>query len=359
MSGFGRLSTPIHPIMDNMFIDVHFFSVPMRQLWTNFRKFCGEQEDPGDSIDYTMPIVNVSAGPGEGTFEDHIGIPIGNPIQYNALFYRAYQHIFNEWYRDQNLVDSQNMDVSDATLVAAGGNSLLVRGKRHDYFTSCLPWPQKGTGVTLPLGTEAPVIGFGILDTQTDQWATSNKDVLENNFTDAGNPDTYTMWMDANLNSSALIFEGRQTGVGSDRAPNVRVDLTNASSATINQLRESFQIQKLLERDARAGTRYAEVVKGHFGVDFIDLTYRPEFLGGGTSLVNINPVAQTSSTDATTPKGDLSAFGTVGLNNIGFNKSFNEHCIVMGIASVRADLTYQQGLNRMFPSHDRFLDVLS
>lgn len=343
MAGFGRLATPIFPVMDNIFVDIHFFSVPMRQLWTNFRKFMGEQVDPGDSIDFTIPQMDISAGVLPSTFEDHIGLPLGNPLTYNALFWRAYQHIYNEWYRDQNLIDSVDIELGDSTSTQAFGNQLLKRGKRHDYFTSCLPWPQKGDPVSVPLGDKAYISGIGAIS-QADY--PSNPSVRE-----SGQTSNTTYDHAAVISTfSSGYFRGTE---GTDGTLDIYADLTNATASTINQLREAFQIQRLLEKDARAGTRYAEIVKSHFGVDFIDLTYRPEFLGGGTSLININPVAQTSETD-TTPKGDLSGFGTAGISNIGFTKSFNEHCIVIGIASVRADLTYQRGINRMFSRETRY-----
>lgn len=330
MSAFARLATPIYPIMDNMYMDVHFFSIPIRQLWDNWRKFCGEQIDPTDSIDFVVPKRNITVALANGTFEDYLGLPFNQTFSYSALFHRAYLHVFNEWYRDQNLQNSEVFSTGDADVDGGNGTNLLKRCKRHDYFTSCLPWPQKGDDVLIPISGSA---------------------ALQTNLSAGGTPGIQS--------ASGLKFldaDGALVDVSNTTAAQGDLMFVNLGShtSTINDLREAFQIQRLLERDARGGTRYAELIKSHFGVQFDDVTYRPEFLGGGSFAVNINPVAQTSSTDATTPQGNLAAFGTAGANNIGFNKSFNEHCIILGIVSARADITYQQGINRMFSRSTRY-----
>jgi hypothetical protein len=338
---FARLNTPVYPIMDNQFLDLHFFSVPVRQIWENFRKFCGEQVDPGDSIDYTVPIMAAPASTGYSnqTLQDYLGLPTKEPdYEHSALFTRAYAHIYNEWYRDENLIDSVTLDIDDGPDTYSD-YELQKRGKRHDYFTSCLPWLQKGDAIELPLGTSAYIKYDDITGYNTGH---------DGNYVVAyENAQGDAKW----LGNASLDTMG--SGTTDDQHANLYADLSNATAATINELRQAFQIQKLLEKDARAGTRYSELIKSHFGVDFLDVTYRPEFLGGSSTPINIQQIPQTSETDGT-PQGTLAAIGTAVMNQGGFTKSFTEHCIVMGIASVRTDLTYQQGLDRMFSRETRY-----
>jgi len=340
MTGFARLATPINPIMDNMFMDTQFFAVPIRLIWDNWQKFNGEQTDPGDSIDYTIP--QLTGGTiAEGTISDYMGIPVGNDTGHNttsALWHRAYNLIWNEWYRDQNLQDSVS-NLSGDGPDNLSNYALLKRGKRHDYFTSCLPWPQKGDAVSIPIADTAPIVA-------------KNEDIYAQNVSDTTDraitfDTTNNIHGSSSPSATALMRWGTQTGL--------EADLTTAADVTINQLRQAFQIQKLLERDARGGTRYTEIIRSHFGVTSPDArVQRPEYLGGGSSPVNITPIPQTSSTDATTPQGNLAAYGTAGLTNHGFSKSFTEHCVVIGLCSVRADLTYQQGMERMFTRSTRY-----
>jgi hypothetical protein len=348
---FARLNTPIYPVMDNMFLDVHFFSVPVRQIWSNFRKFMGEQADPSDTIDYTVPVSNATASTGYSnqSLQDYLGLPTKvADYEHSALFTRAYNHIFNEWYRDQNLIDSAVVDTDDGP-DSPTDYVLRKRGKRHDYFTSCLPWLQKGDAVNLPLGDSVPVYGNGKSLGITD--GTNTGGIGEFGYL-GSKISGYNKDVGASISGSSLA-QNVALGVVSSGESGIYADLSAATAATINQLRQSFQIQKLLERDARSGTRYSEIVKAHFGVNFMDVTYRPEFLGGTSTPINVTSVPQTSES-GTTPQGTLAAFGTATINGGGFTKSFTEHCIVMGIASVRADLTYQQGLNRMFSRSTRY-----
>ena len=333
MSGFGRLATPINPIMDNAYIDTQFFFIPKRLVWDNWQKFNGEQDNPGDSTDYQIPVMSTPVGGyALNSLQDYMGLPIEVDIEdINSLPFRCYQLCWNEWYRDENLQDSVIVDTGDGPDLSTN-YGLLKRGKRHDYFTSCLPWPQKGDAVSLPLGTSADVSFDGV-------------------------GSQYLTVKDQNNNSNTMYLTGgsiASQGAGLEYEK-LYANLEDATAATINQLREAFQVQRLYERDARGGTRYTEIVKSHFGVTSPDARLqRPEYLGGGSSSIQISPIAQTSSTDATTPQGNLSGVGTVGMNGHGFTKSFTEHGYIIGLASVRADLTYQKGINRMWTRQTRW-----
>jgi len=335
MTNMIRLATPIAPLMDQIFLDVHFFAVPIRLIWENWERFNGAQTDPLDTTDYLTPIMtSPGGGYGEQTLHDYLGLPTKVAgINHVSLWHRAYNLIWNEWYRDQNLQNSVVVDRDDGP-DTPGDYVLLKRGKRHDYFTSSLPWPQKGPSVLLPLGATAPIAtDVALASTEPTVFATVDDDFhpLDSSF--------------SNLRVAA--------GTGPE-ANQLYADLTNATAATINELRQAFQLQKLYERDARGGTRYIEIIKSHFGVTSPDARLqRPEFLGGGTQDVNITPVPQTSSSDTTTPQGNLAAIGTSS-GKVGFTKSFTEHCVLLGLASARVPMTYQQGLPRMFSRRTRF-----
>lgn len=343
MYGFARLATPLHPFMDNVYLNSFFFAVPLRLVWDNFVKQMGEQANPGDSVDYTTPQMVSTAGTGyaNGSIFDYMGIPTGVPgLSHSCLPMRAYNLIWNEWFRDQNLQNSITISKGDGPDLPSTVE-LLRRGKRHDYFTSALPWPQKGAAVTIPLSGNVPITGIGLSD---NGMAVTNKSGIRE--TTAASSVTYTSGINAGVN---MWFKA-SGAADTNQRPQIYADLSTATAATINQLRQAFQVQKLYERDARGGTRYTEIIRAHYNVISPDARLqRPEYLGGGQSIVNLHTVPQTSASDTEpTPQGNLAAYGTASLSGHGFTKSFTEHSIIIGLVSVRADLNYQQGLNRMW-----------
>ena len=332
MDGFVRLATPIFPIMDNMHLQTHFWFVPNRLVWPNWEKMMGAQDNPGDSTDFLVPQITAPAGTGylNESIYDYCGIPTGiSELSHSALPLRGINLIRNEWYRDQNLQTSLPENIDDGPDLNTD-YTLFRIGKVHDYFTSSLPFPQKGPGVDIPIG-----------DIQSDG------DFVFTNGTD----------------SSALFMNNGLNTAFWDVLPTV-ADTTEyesglvVGSTSINTLREAFQIQKMFERDARGGTRYTEVINAHFNVISPDQRLqRPEYLGGGHTPVLVEPVANTAelaSVGGEGNVGDLSGVGTGFAHNHGFTKSFVEHGYVIGFVSVRADITYQQGLDRHWSRRDRF-----
>lgn len=381
---FSRLATPIKPIMDNIYLDWFFFFVPNRLVWNHWQNFCFEQEDPDDSTDYVCPTTSLVGKAsdtlhGVGTLWDYFGLPTGLPNTIsgiNALPFRGVYLIWNEWFRDENLQKSVKIQKGDTNEVFDGSRvsdqpewlqgipeSYLPcppRAKRHDYFTSSLPWTQKGPGVSIGLAGSAtlvdpsPVSGYFVQQSDTNLGAAqlSKDGGVHDVYTGSGSlryeGGYSTSIVGHSVNSSGLATATALPG-SSWLSKSAYADLDSSSIFTINSLRTAFQMQKFYERLARGGSRYTEVLRSFFGVVSPDARLqRPEFLGSFTKMMNINPIAQTSSTNDTTPQGNLSAYGVTGAKFHGFTKSFVEHGYVFGFCCARADLTYQQGINRMW-----------
>lgn len=369
-----RMSTPIYPVMDNCFIDIYFFSVPMRLVWEHWREFCGENRTTfwEQETEYSIPQIKAPTGGwAKGTIADYMGLPTKiEGISVSALPFRAYALIWNEWFRDENLKNPCmiNLDETTQTGVNTGnyvtdaqlGGLPCKVAKYHDYFTSALPEPQKGPPVLLPLGDSAPV------------WAGTPEQNLDKipskrNITFArgdGQPwnvgDSYTTAVNVidvggAEGSFGVNNQGGVQNIIGVYPTNLYSDLTQATGATINQLRQAFAIQRMYEKDARGGTRYIEVIKTHFGVTSPDSRQqRPEYLGGLRKQIGMEQVLQTSATDSVSPQGNTAAYSLTNFRQSLFTKSFTEHELVLGLACVRTELTYQQGISRMWSRKGRF-----
>lgn len=376
---FCRLATPVVPFMDNIYIESFFFFVPSRLVYDKWVNLCGEQENPEDSTDYLVPTVSLT-GDMTNKLPDYMGIACAsgtfNNVSVNCLPFRCYWTIWNEWFRDENLQKSVKVSKGETnTVLEPMGQSTVnpnyglpsgvsnwydpaPRGKRYDYFTGALPWPQKGPAVDLPLGqTAALTVGDNATLNMPAGYlgSASNSTGLGSGFfpTNLTLNATSTSGFDNYETNTIRGIGGNAQNFPLNAINGVNVDLSSATSITINSLRQAFMLQRYYEIDARGGTRYTEKLQAHFGVTNPDSRLqRPEFLGSHSSMMNINPVTQTSSTDSTTPQGNLAAYGLNAQRYHAFTKSFSEFGYIIGLINVRADLTYQQGVNKMWLRSD-------
>lgn len=354
-----RMATPIFPVMDNAFCDFYFFFVPNRLLWEHWKEFMGENRETAwtPKTEYSVPQVTAPTGGwAEGTLADYLGLPTKvEGISVSALPGRAYGLIYNEWFRNQNVTQPTLVEVTDATTTGKNDGSAtndsaitlakpLKAAKVFDYYTGALPEPQKGEPITIPMQGNAKILVY-------------KEKELKNAYNDPG----FTKWQNPTTYSNTTPETSEGTNVvnislGEPTENNwLGADLSSVTAATINQLRQAFQIQKLLEKDARGGTRYREVLREHFGVISPDSRMQiPEYLGGYRLPINVSQVIQTSSTDSTSPQGNTAALSVTTMNKSMFTKSFTEHGFIMGLAVVRTDQTYQQGIERMWSRKGRY-----
>ena len=352
LSSLLRLTTPKVPFMDGLYVSFQFFFVPNRLVWDHWVNMMGERKNPEDSIDFLTPTIDITNAQ-NGTLTDYFGLPtnVSGTYKVSALPFRAYNLIFNEWYRDQNLQDSLPVPTGDGP-DNMSDYKLMRRAKYHDYFTSALPAPQKGPASSISLTGNAPVLSNGNIKFDLDSGTT--------------NPGRGTVWSGDPFNPTkpngelnmALTTNTYQSPVyplklSSDTS--LYADLSEVGDFTINDLRQAWQIQKLLETDMRSGTRYTEVLRAHFSVLSPDARLqRPEYLGGFTRPIAVSPVVQTSSTDTTSPQGNLAALSATFASGRGFTKSFVEHGWIIGLMSVRSDISYQQGVHRQWTRQGRY-----
>ncbi len=369
-----RMQTLLTPMMDNVYLDTYYFFVPNRLVWDHWKQFCGENTESAwiPETEYTMPQITSPATSGwtVGTLADYFGIPTGvSGLSVSALPFRAYALIMNEWFRDQNLQDPLVVPTDDSTVagvntgtfvtdVAKGGKPFIA-AKYHDYFTSCLPSPQKGPDVLIPVAQATNLPVYALAQPTPDYQKRSGRFVLYGDNTDnTANKYRALRKSPADDWSVASNFADIQSGANFTGQPvNLwAVNDGNATSATINQLRLAFQIQKFYEQQARGGSRYTEVVRSFFGVTSPDARLqRPEYLGGNRVPINVNQIIQQSGTESTgTPQGTVVGQSLTTDSHSDFTKSFTEHGLIIGVMVARYDHTYQQGLNRLWSRKDKF-----
>lgn len=349
MVAFARLATFTVVPMDNLHFETFFFYVPYRILWTNFVKMMGEQDNPGDSISYTIPqIVSKASGYDINSLYDYMGLPTLGQMQaaatysHSALPLRAYAKIWDDWFRDENLQNSILPSKGDGPDLYTA-YTLLPRGKRKDYVAGALPWPQKGnTAVTLPLGTTAPVVSTGTGIPTFSYSGSPGAPLVSKNATDTAFVGTSA------TGASSLTWA----------TTSLRTDLTAATAASIDALNLATQMQVYLQRDARGGTRFVEQIWSHFKVRNPDFRLqRAEYLGGGHSTITTEPIPQTSATGLTggsAPIGTLASTGAMRATGHGFRQAFTEWGVIIGLCNVRADITYQQGVQRFWNNTTRY-----
>ena len=359
-----RMATPIFPVMDNAYCDFYFFFVPNRLLWEHWKEFMGENKETAwtPKTEYSVPQVTApSGGWEEGTLADYLGLPTKvEGISVSALPGRAYGLIYNEWFRNQNVTQPTLVEVTDATTTGKNDGSTtndsaitlakpLKAAKVFDYYTGALPEPQKGEPITLPMNGNAAIKPYDLATNKELGWQGTDNQHPVSDF-------QFSTPEEGEILNYTKDFIGTTRGTsGGSKTVALRADLSSVTAATINQLRQAFQIQKLLEKDARGGTRYREVLREHFGVISPDSRMQiPEYLGGYRLPINVSQVIQTSSTDSTSPLGNTAALSVTTMNKPMFTKSFTEHGLIMGLAVVRTDQTYQQGIERMWSRKGRY-----
>lgn len=358
---FGRLSTPLTPLMDNLYLDTFYFAIPVRLVDKDFKKLMGERPFGDIRNDYTTPMLNTGAdGVDFMSLYDYLNIPpkVKN-LDFLAWYPRSYNLVYNSWFRDENLCPAAKIaGVSEDGTVGTEVLSdyvLRKRGKRLDYFTGCLPWPQKGNAVRIALGESAPVVGTGISIGLTD--GTSNVGVFNDpNNGLATRSNLFGLAVGSSISGTVSgLSANKGLGLTEDGSKSgLKADLTSATASTINQLREAFAVQHLLEAFARGGTRYIELLRSCFNVVSPDARQqRPEYLGGTSVPLVSTTVAQTSESTPDSPLGNLASFVTM-TSHASWKKSFTEHTIILGLANIRADLSYQQGLPRMYSRRTKY-----